>query len=126
MFHTHFLHVVSTTHGKVVSQNKENPEYRPQHTINLMKGIPTKVPRILRKPPYDVHRGSEFHISSSPTTANPAPTELLPSKIPALALSIIVFTITTIGYILGLYWDNGKENGSYRDYRDYKGYIGII
>ena len=25
--------------------------------------------------------------------------------------------------ILGLYWDNGKENGNYRDYR---GYIGII
>ena len=24
-------------------------------------------------------------------------------------------------YILGLYWDNGKENGNYRDYR---GFIG--
>ena len=30
-----------------------------------------------------------------------------------------------MGYILGLYWDNGKENGNYRDYRDYNGvYIG--
>ena len=28
-----------------------------------------------------------------------------------------------IRVILGLYWDNGKENGSYRDYRDY---IGVI
>ena len=25
-------------------------------------------------------------------------------------------------FILGLYWDNGKENGNYRNYR---GYIGI-
>ena len=23
--------------------------------------------------------------------------------------------------ILGIYWDNGKENGNYRDYRDYIG-----
>ena len=37
-------------------------------------------------------------------------------------------------YILGLYWDNGKENGNYRDYRVnigvmlgiYWGYIGIM
>ena len=28
-----------------------------------------------------------------------------------------------IGDILGLYWDNGKANGSYRDYR--RVYIGI-
>ena len=28
-----------------------------------------------------------------------------------------------IGVMLGLYWDNGKENGNYRDYRDY---IGIV
>ena len=28
-----------------------------------------------------------------------------------------------IGAILGLYWDNGKENGNYRDYRVY---IGVI
>ena len=28
-----------------------------------------------------------------------------------------------IGVILGLYWDNGKENGTYRDYRDYTGVI---
>ena len=28
--------------------------------------------------------------------------------------------------ILGLYWDNGKENGNYRDYRGYKGIIGVI
>ena len=29
-------------------------------------------------------------------------------------------------YFLGLYWDNGKENGNYRDYRDHIGlYIGI-
>ena len=26
-----------------------------------------------------------------------------------------------MGFILGLYWDNGKENGNYRDYRDYIG-----
>ena len=26
--------------------------------------------------------------------------------------------IGIIGYILGLYWDNGK-NGNYRDYRDW-------
>ena len=25
--------------------------------------------------------------------------------------------------ILGLYWDNGKANGSYREYRVYIGYI---
>ena len=33
------------------------------------------------------------------------------------------------GVILGLqrlYWDNGKENGNYRDYRGYKGIIGVI
>ena len=28
--------------------------------------------------------------------------------------------------MLGLYWDNGKEDGSYRDYRDNMGYIGVI
>ena len=32
--------------------------------------------------------------------------------------------------ILGLYWDNGKENGNYRDYRGYMGlywgYIGLF
>ena len=29
------------------------------------------------------------------------------------------------GFILGLYGDNGKDNGNYRDYRDYiGGYIG--
>ena len=28
---------------------------------------------------------------------------------------------TTRGYILGLYWDNGKENGNY-----YRVYIGVI
>ena len=27
------------------------------------------------------------------------------------------------GYILGLYRDNGKENGNYRNYRDYIGLI---
>ena len=33
----------------------------------------------------------------------------------------------TIGVILGIYWDNGKENGNYRDYRGlYRGYMGII
>ena len=26
---------------------------------------------------------------------------------------IIVVFIRVIGYILGLYWDNGKENGNY-------------
>ena len=36
--------------------------------------------------------------------------------------------IGIIGYILGLYWDNGKENGNYYNglYRDYRGYIGVI
>ena len=24
---------------------------------------------------------------------------------------------------LGLYWENGKENGNYRDYRGYIGYV---
>ena len=28
--------------------------------------------------------------------------------------------------ILGLYRDNGKENGNYGDYRVYKGFIGVI
>ena len=28
-----------------------------------------------------------------------------------------------VGYILGLYWENGKENGNYRDYRDYIRFI---
>ena len=47
-----------------------------------------------------------------------------------------------MGFTLGLYWDNGKENGSYylgfmlglykengkehANYGDYRGYIGII
>ena len=31
-----------------------------------------------------------------------------------------------IGYILGLYWDNGKENGNYRDSREYIRIIGYI
>ena len=32
-----------------------------------------------------------------------------------------------IGVILGLYGDNGKENGNYRDYRDcIGGYIGFV
>ena len=32
------------------------------------------------------------------------------------------------GYILGLYWDNGKENGNYYNglYRDYRVYTGVI
>ena len=33
-------------------------------------------------------------------------------------------------HTLGLYWDNGKENGNYRDYiglyRDYREHIGCI
>ena len=32
-------------------------------------------------------------------------------------------TIGVTGVILGLYWDNGKENGNYRGYRDYIGGI---
>ena len=39
-------------------------------------------------------------------------------------------TTGIIGYIVviwGLYWDNGKENGNYRDYRVYIGlYWGYI
>ena len=40
-------------------------------------------------------------------------------------------TIGIIGYILGvtqgLYWENGKEDGNYRDYGVYTGgYIGFI
>ena len=33
-----------------------------------------------------------------------------------------------IGYILGFYRDNGKENGNYYNglYRDYRVYIGIL
>ena len=33
-----------------------------------------------------------------------------------------------IGYILGLYRDNEKENGNYHNgiYRDYRDYIGVI
>ena len=35
-----------------------------------------------------------------------------------------------IGDILGIYWDDGKENGNYRDYiglyRNYREYIGIV
>ena len=36
--------------------------------------------------------------------------------------------IRIIGTILGLYWDNGKENGNYYNglYRDYRDYIGVI
>ena len=36
--------------------------------------------------------------------------------------------IGIIGTILGLYWDNGKENGNYYNglYRDYRDYIGVI
>ena len=33
--------------------------------------------------------------------------------------------IIGVGVILGSYWDNGKENGNYRDYRGW-GYIEII
>ena len=34
--------------------------------------------------------------------------------------------VGVIGYIWGLYWDNGKENGNYYNglYRDYRVYIG--
>ena len=32
-------------------------------------------------------------------------------------------TIGIIGVMLGIYWDNGKANGNYRDYR---GYVGDI
>ena len=35
-------------------------------------------------------------------------------------------TMGFIGYILGLYWDNGKQNGNYRDYRVYIGVIGDV
>ena len=28
--------------------------------------------------------------------------------------------IGVIGIMLGLHWDNGEENGNYRDYRDYR------
>ena len=33
-----------------------------------------------------------------------------------------------VGYILGYYWDNGKENGNYYNglYRDYRVYVGVI
>ena len=31
-----------------------------------------------------------------------------------------------MGIILELYWDNGKENGDYRNYRVYVGIIGDI
>ena len=33
-----------------------------------------------------------------------------------------------LSYILGLYRDNGKENGNYNNglYRDYRTYIGVI
>ena len=30
------------------------------------------------------------------------------------------------GYMLGVYWDNGKENGNYRDYGGYIGILGYI
>ena len=30
------------------------------------------------------------------------------------------------GSSVGLLWDNGKENGNYRDYRGYRVYIGVI
>ena len=33
---------------------------------------------------------------------------------------------TLIGYILVFYWDNGKENGDYRDYRCCTGIIGYM
>ena len=32
--------------------------------------------------------------------------------------------IGIIGYILGLYWDNGEENGNY--YLGSRGYMGIV
>ena len=35
-------------------------------------------------------------------------------------------SIRIIGYILGLYWDNGKENGNYWDYRGSIRIIGYI
>ena len=40
----------------------------------------------------------------------------------------IMVYIGIIRYILGLYGNNGKENGSYHNglYRDYKVYIGVI
>ena len=31
--------------------------------------------------------------------------------------------IRIIGYMLGLYWDDGKEHGSYRDHWDHIGLI---
>ena len=41
-------------------------------------------------------------------------------------IGVIWGLLGIIGYILGFYWDNGKENGSYRDYRDNVGDIGFI
>ena len=38
----------------------------------------------------------------------------------------VIGIIGIIWDILGLYWDNGKENGSYRVTRDYRVYIGVI
>ena len=42
----------------------------------------------------------------------------------------VVCYVGIIGGLLGVYWDNGKENGNYRDYngymlyRYYRGFVG--
>ena len=40
-----------------------------------------------------------------------------------LAEVLVQALLSSIGYILGLYWDNGKEN---ENYKVYMGYIWVI
>ena len=48
------------------------------------------------------------HVASGPRCCELG----LLSRVPNYSIGVY------IGVILGLYWDNGKENGNYRDYRD--------
>ena len=46
-----------------------------------------------------------------------------PEEIPAFPHEYGIHPGPNIGYRLWFYWDNGKENGDYRNNRDY---IGVI
>ena len=53
-------------------------------------------------------------------------------KMETTGIITVICYIGIIGALLGVYWENGKENGNYRDYkgcmlcRYYRGFVGGI
>ena len=71
---------------------------------------------------------SRIHVLHTVETIEPRPHVPTPQKEPSACLgfsinltNILALSLrnSIIGYKHGLYWDNGKENGNYRDYRGY-------